>query len=90
MHAFVVRSGLVFFHTKPRDWLGKRLRNDFFCVEWDVKPQLNTNQSTPCVALVRKFMWHIQGFIWLYVVYEPLNLTEVINFKYTYTLPRCW
>jgi len=33
--------GFIFFHTKPRDWLGKRLRNDPFCVEWDVKPQLN-------------------------------------------------
>jgi len=29
------------FHTKPRDWLGERLRNDVFCVEWDVKPQLS-------------------------------------------------
>jgi len=28
-------------HTKPRDWLVERLRNDLFCVEWDVKPQLN-------------------------------------------------
>jgi len=26
------------FHTKPRDCLGERLRNDLFCVEWDVKP----------------------------------------------------
>jgi len=31
---------LGFFHTKPRDWLGERLRNDLFCVEWDVKPKL--------------------------------------------------
>jgi len=30
----------LFFHTKPRDWLGERLRNDIFCVEWDVKPSL--------------------------------------------------
>jgi len=31
-----------FFRTKPRDWLGERLlRNDQFCVERDVKPQLN-------------------------------------------------
>jgi len=29
------------FHTKPRDWRGKCVRNDLFCVEWDVKPQLN-------------------------------------------------
>ena len=27
----------MFFRTKPRDWLGERLRNDLFCVEWDVK-----------------------------------------------------
>ena len=35
--------GLVFFNTKPRDWLRgiKRLRNGLFCVEWDVKPQLS-------------------------------------------------
>jgi len=25
------------FHTKPRDWLGKRLRNYLFCDQWDVK-----------------------------------------------------
>jgi len=25
----------------PGDWLGERLQNDLFCVEWDVKPQLN-------------------------------------------------
>jgi len=37
MCAFVV-SCLVFFHTKPRDWLGGHLRNDLFRVEWDVKP----------------------------------------------------
>jgi len=28
----------------PRDWLGERLRNDLFCVEWDVKAYLD--QST--------------------------------------------
>jgi len=39
MCAFVM-LGLV-FHTKPRDWLGERLQNDLFCVELDVKPQLN-------------------------------------------------
>jgi len=39
MCAFVV-LGLV-FHTKPRDWLGERLRNDLFCVEWDIKLQLS-------------------------------------------------
>ena len=38
MCAFVV-LGFV-FHTKPTDWLGERLRNDLFNVEWHVKPQL--------------------------------------------------
>ena len=28
---------LGFFHTKPIDWLGERLRNDLFCVEWNVR-----------------------------------------------------
>jgi len=42
MCAFVV-LGLV-LPTTPRDWLGERLRNDLFCVEWDVKPQ--PNQAT--------------------------------------------
>jgi len=36
MCAFVV-LGFVF----PTDWLGERLRNDLFCIESDVKPQLN-------------------------------------------------
>jgi len=45
MCAFV-SSGLVF--QAISDWLGDRLRNNLFCVEWDVKPQLN--QSIPtCV-----------------------------------------
>jgi len=40
MRALVV-LGLVVFRAKPTDWLGEHLRNDPFCVEWDVKPQLN-------------------------------------------------
>jgi len=31
----------LLFHTKPRDWLGERLQNDLFCVEWVVKPELS-------------------------------------------------
>ena len=31
MRAFVVLR--LVFHTKPRDWLGERIRNDLFCVE---------------------------------------------------------
>jgi len=40
MRAFVV-LGLVFFIPSQDIGLGKRLRNDLFCVEWDVKPQLS-------------------------------------------------
>jgi len=38
--AFVV-LGLVFSTLSQDIGLWKRLRNDLFCVEWDVKPQLN-------------------------------------------------
>ena len=41
-----------FFHTKPRDWLGKRLRNDPFCVQRNVKPQLNQAISQSVYQLV--------------------------------------
>ena len=43
MRAFVV-LGLVFSvigQETTQTSLAKRLRNDLFCVEWDVKPQLN-------------------------------------------------
>ena len=40
MRAFVVLR-LVF--SIPSQEVGKRLRNDQFCVEWDVKPQLSVN-----------------------------------------------
>jgi len=52
MHVFVV-LGLVFnfIITSREIGLGKRLRNDLFCVEWDVKPQLNRsiNHNQVCV-----------------------------------------
>jgi len=44
MCAFVVLG--LFFHTKAIDWLGERLRNDLFCVVWDVKPQLRQNDPS--------------------------------------------
>ena len=34
-----VELGLAFSVLSQKDWLG--LRNDLFCVEWDVKPQLS-------------------------------------------------
>jgi len=44
MRAFVV-LGLVFFTPSQEIGLGKRLRNDLFCVDWDVKPQLSQSLS---------------------------------------------
>jgi len=46
MHVFVVLLLGYFFRTKQRDWLGERLQNDPFCVEWGIKPQLSINQCT--------------------------------------------
>ena len=47
MHADAV-LGLVFSAPSQEIGLGKRLRNDLFCVEWDAKLQLSQsmNQST--------------------------------------------
>jgi len=36
---------------QPRDWLGERLRNDLFCVERDVKPQLSQSMWIGAVLL---------------------------------------
>jgi len=47
VNACFCRVWFSFFpYQAKRDWhggigLGKRLRNDLFCVEWDVIPQLN-------------------------------------------------
>jgi len=45
MRAFVV-LGLVFSIPSQEIGSGKRLRNDLFCVEGDINPQLN--QSLVC------------------------------------------
>jgi len=52
MHAFVV-LGLVFSVPSQEVGPGQRLRNDLFCVEWDVKPQLDQsiNNVVCCVQV---------------------------------------
>jgi len=43
LFAFVVIglvSNFLQYGTKPRDWWEEHLRNDLFCVEWAVRPQL--------------------------------------------------
>jgi len=44
MRTFVV-LGWVFFIPEKETGFGKRLRNDLFCAEWDIKPQLNQSVS---------------------------------------------
>jgi len=49
MRVFVVLD-VIFSTPSPEIGFGKRLRNDIFSVDWDVKPQLNeigaSQQST--------------------------------------------
>ena len=54
-------SCLVF--SVPRREIGmvKRLRNDLFCVEWDVKPQLSNNQSAVCTVSVALLLANVIG-----------------------------
>jgi len=51
MRAFVV-LGLVFSIPSQKTVLEKRLRNDLFCVESDVKPQLINQSLTKILILV--------------------------------------
>jgi len=44
MHTFVV-LGWVFFIPEKETGFGKCLRNDLFCAEWDIKPQLSQSVS---------------------------------------------
>jgi len=59
MHTFVV-LGLV-FSTPSRDiGVGKRLRNDLFCVERGVKPRLSQSvydTGAACVCVVVQMLW---------------------------------
>jgi len=56
MQAFVV-LGLDFFIPSQEIGLRKRLWNDLFCVQWDMKPQLN--QSAAEISLSHCcFSWH--------------------------------
>jgi len=52
MCAFVVELGLVFSIPSQEIGLGKRLRNDLFCVEWDVKPPLSSVMVVFSVVIV--------------------------------------
>ena len=57
---------LVFFHIKPRDWLGKRLRNDLFCV---TPFRTDKNKTISCVKLY--FASHIilhNVLYWFYFI----------------------
>ena len=43
-----------------RGWLGERLRNDLFCVEWNVKPRLSQSvdmRSLNATCLMFRILW---------------------------------
>ena len=40
-----------FFHIKQEIGMGKRFRDDLFCVEWDIKPQVNQQSISEGQAL---------------------------------------
>ena len=50
-----------FSHSKPRDWLGERLRNDILCVEWVAKPSLGQLLSL-AVFLKQTLLWTVVIF----------------------------
>ena len=52
MRAFVVELGLVFSIPSQEIGLGKLLRNDLFCVEWDVKPPITQSLSSVMFIVV--------------------------------------
>jgi len=58
-----VLSCVMFSFSVPRRQIGmvKRLRNDLFCVEWDVKPQLSNNQSAVCTVSVALLLANVIG-----------------------------
>jgi len=56
MRAFVVLS-LVFSLPSQETGLGKRLRNDLFCVWWGVKPQLSQSINQSITILVKLLMF---------------------------------
>jgi len=52
MRAFVVELGLVFSIPSQEIGLGKLLRNDLFCVEWDVKPPITQSLNSVMFIVV--------------------------------------
>jgi len=67
MRAFVV-LGLLFSIPSPEIGLGERIRNDLFCFEWDIKPQLN--QSVSRVIGFKSGVCH--GMMWSHHCLIPL------------------
>ena len=63
MRVFVVLDLVFSIHTKPRDWLGKRLPNDPLCVEWDIESQLNQSILHPRYTNVSGFYYQYSGKI---------------------------
>ena len=80
MRAFIV-LGLVFSIPSQEIGLGKRLRNNVFCVEWDVKPQLSQSVLIQSCALLCAWL-SFCGMVWYGMVNVDLYsaiITKVSN-----------
>jgi len=66
MCGFIVLSCV--FHTKPRDWLEERLGNDLFCVERDIKPQVNQCWQCRQCRFGFDYWFGLPWYLWLGVV----------------------
>ena len=80
MRAFIV-LGFVFSIPSQEIGLGKRLRNNLFCVEWDVKPQLSQSVLIQSCALLRAWL-SFCGMVWYGMVNVDLYsaiITKVSN-----------
>ena len=51
--------GLVFSIPSEKIGLGKRLRNDLFCVEWDVKPQFSQSVQQNGAVIVQSCIFSV-------------------------------
>jgi len=51
--------GVVFSIPSEKIGLGKRLRNDLFCVEWDVKPQFSQSVQQNGAVIVQSCIFSV-------------------------------
>jgi len=60
--------GLFFSMQSQENGLGKRLRDNLFCVEWDVKPQLSQSINLHFVMVKVKCAVTLRGVQWAVLI----------------------